>query len=425
MTADDGWAYALTVRYLLETGQYRLHDWAAANMPVQIYLGAFLTRVFGYSFTVLRLSTLSLLVTGLISLYFLLRDFGTKDAESALLALAVFASPPVLFLSFTFQTDVQFLGCQILALWLYTRALRTYNYALMVLASLAAVAAVGTRQFGAAMIAGLFATWLFCEQDRLRKLPLYVVGLIPPLVAALWQFHLGASQPTFSQKVRLSEQLEYLRHVPTLAADILWRPVAVVQYLSLFLLPLAPVLFVEVRGALGKTIAFRDEDFTAARDRSRLHWWLLIGCFGYIAAEIGYEYFHRRDVLVPFLDWLLRPGGVLEPLLPSAFGKRLGLTILTDVFAVILGWCLVRRYFRPMSRHELERGEWFVLLCGLAALALQTLYVQFYDVYLIQFLPFAVFALGRASREWPTWCKVSTGVALRRDAVYLFLVDAR
>ena len=37
---NDDWAHALTVRRLLATGEYKLHDWAAANMPVQIYWAA-------------------------------------------------------------------------------------------------------------------------------------------------------------------------------------------------------------------------------------------------------------------------------------------------------------------------------------------------------------------------------------------------
>src|SRR5262249_18055642 len=106
----DDWAYSLTVRHLFETGEYRLDNWAAANMPVQICWGALLSRVFGYSFTVLRLSTLSLLFVGMIAFYFLLRDFGSDDLQASLLMLAVFSSPLILFLGVTFQTDVQFLG---------------------------------------------------------------------------------------------------------------------------------------------------------------------------------------------------------------------------------------------------------------------------------------------------------------------------
>jgi hypothetical protein len=38
------------------------------------------------------------------------------------------------------------------------------------------------------------------------------------------------------------------------------------------------------------------------------------------------------------------------------------------------------------------------------------LYVQFWDVYLIQFIPFAVFAVAQMSHVWPRWCKASTAV---------------
>src|SRR5215469_10326713 len=176
MMIDDDWAYGLTVRHLLATGQYRLNNWAAANMPMQIYWAAFLAHMFGYSFTLLRFSTLILLLVGLIGLYRLLLDFGVHDIEAGLLTLAVFSCPAVLFLSFTFQTDIQFLGWQILALWLYSRGIREQRYSYMALASVAAFAAVGTRQFGAALVAGLVLTWLMFEEQRLRSIPLYLAG---------------------------------------------------------------------------------------------------------------------------------------------------------------------------------------------------------------------------------------------------------
>jgi hypothetical protein len=49
VTMDDSWAYARTVQHLLATGRYQLDAWAAANMPVQIYLAVGLSKVFGYS----------------------------------------------------------------------------------------------------------------------------------------------------------------------------------------------------------------------------------------------------------------------------------------------------------------------------------------------------------------------------------------
>ena len=112
---DDDWAYESTARHLLAKGEYKLHDWAAANMPVPIYWVAFLARLFGYSFSIFRCSTLILLLVGLIALYLFLRDSGLPHAEASLLACTLLSCPPVLFLSFTFQTDMQFLGWLVLA----------------------------------------------------------------------------------------------------------------------------------------------------------------------------------------------------------------------------------------------------------------------------------------------------------------------
>ena len=233
-------------------------------------MGGVPTQVFGYSFIVLRCSTVILLFTGLLALYRILRDFGVGEGESGLLTLTVLSSPAVLFLSFTFQTDVQFLGWQVLALWLYSRALRRENYGYMALASLAAFAAVGTRQFGAALVAGLATTYLIFEQERLRKASLYFVGLALPLLMTLWQFSSGINRPTFSQKVRLAEQLAYLHHVSHLLGDFLWRPTVILQYVGLFLFPLLPVLVILARNHRD---GLEPDNSGAQPSRSRSAYW--------------------------------------------------------------------------------------------------------------------------------------------------------
>jgi hypothetical protein len=401
---EDDWAYALTVRHLLATGEYKLNDWAAANMPVQIYWAAFLARIFGYTFGVLHCSTLLLVLAALIGLYFLLRDFGIADLEASLLTLIVFASPAVLFLSFTFQTDAQFLAWQILALWLYSRGLRQQRYLLMAAASLAASAAIGTRQFGVALVAGLLGTWLICERQPLRKIPLFLAGLLLPALIALWQFCFNVNQPTFTQKVRLAEQLVYLRDLPHLIGDILWRPTVILQYIGLFLLPLLPLLALLARKAwLGRDSA----DSSTSTYRRLRNLWLPGAWIAYVAGGICFGYFfYLRHVLMPYLAWLL-PNAQTSPF---GFKKHLALTLVTSGFAILLGSLLSQRYGDKQNWRSLPRAECFVMLSGLALLGLHLIYAQFYDVYLIQFLPFIVLALGQMLHAWPRWCKALTAV---------------
>src|SRR5258708_26209721 len=128
-------------------------------MPVQILFGAALAKIFGYSLGILRVSTLIIFSFGLAAFYRLLRDFGSSDKIAGLFTLGLLCSPSVLLFSFSFMTDVQFMSWMIIALWLYAKALRFNDLWWMFLASMTSAAALGTRQFCVALIAGLCIVW--------------------------------------------------------------------------------------------------------------------------------------------------------------------------------------------------------------------------------------------------------------------------
>src|SRR5215813_47626 len=183
---DDDWNYAVMVRHLLETGTYRLHEWSTANLPFQTYWGGLFAQLLGYSFTSLRISTLVLVFFGLIAFYYLAREHKLNDTQAGLTMLALLASPLVLRYSFTFTTDVPFLMCLIIALFLYTRAIRMHSYALMFSASVVAAAAILTRQFGLALPAGVLSLWALSDKRRKDAL-FFAAGVILPAVAGVWQ----------------------------------------------------------------------------------------------------------------------------------------------------------------------------------------------------------------------------------------------
>ena len=72
----------------------------------------------------------------------------------------------------------------------------------MFAASLAASAAILTRQFGAVLIGGIVLVWAISE-DRRLNMTLIATGLAMPLVALGWQFRMGLAEPNhFSHKTR-------------------------------------------------------------------------------------------------------------------------------------------------------------------------------------------------------------------------------
>lgn len=363
MAKDDDWAYALTVRHLLETGRYQLHGWVTANPPAQIYLGALFSRLFGFSFVSLRLSTLTLLGAGLIAFYHLLRDYGSDDAEAALFTMILLASPLVMLLGFSFMTDVPFMAWVTMALWLYARAIDRRDARVMFIASLCASCAILTRQFGIAIPGALLACALF---DR-RRAPAYAAGLALPLAAGLWQAWSALSHPTLAMVRDLGppgRQLMFLADVRHLIVEVLWRVTVAFQFLGLFLLPLAPACLV-----------------AAARLKRSWLW------AAYVVAGIAYGYW-IRGLLMPSIGYNLASS------LNRIGGLGVPLTIVTGVMAVAFGWMFGDRYgggWRAVSP-----GERFVAVAFVVSMAAQLMYVQLIDEYLLPFAPLMLFVAARA-----------------------------
>ena len=70
----DDWVYAWSVEHLLKTGRLRVLEFSSVYPLAQILWGALFARVAGFSFGVLRLSTVVLAVLGCWALYLTLRE---------------------------------------------------------------------------------------------------------------------------------------------------------------------------------------------------------------------------------------------------------------------------------------------------------------------------------------------------------------
>lgn len=402
MPQDDGWAYARSVERLLDTGRYQLDAWSAANMPVQIYLAGLLAKVFGYSLSILRISTLLLLVAGLAAFFALLRS-GTSAWTSALLTLGLLASPLVVMLSFTFMSDIQYMAWMLIALWLYARGFERDDIGTLFLASLAAACAIGTRQFGIALLGGMVLAWLLIDGRRRAPAVRLIIAATLPTAVALWQLRAGVSEPNFTQAVRLHEQAYFLSQPPILMLkEFGWRLSTILQYLGLSMLPIFPLL--------AKTLVDRGSTSITLRNPH-------LRGGGWRAEKLAVAIF---SVLLVFSLWTSpistrdNAGHVLPLwwMLPNAFGthaivmKGLALAGLVGTFALLLLLCRqarLHRRLRDLSWAALLMGSTFVCL-----LALHLSYVQLNDTYIVGLLPFALFFVSRAlgrhalERRWST-----------------------
>lgn len=450
---EDDWAYALTVRRLLETGRYESHPWTAPNMPFQAYWGMLFARLLGYSFSSLRIATLSLVLLGLIGFYYLAIEHELNDTQAGLLTLALLASPLVLRFSFSFMTDIPFLMCLIVSLLLYTRAVRTHHYLLMLVASLVATATILTRQAGIALVGGLFLTWVLDKVRRQQTL-FFLTGFVLPAVAGLWQ---GVSVLlTQNWAVQYLERLEsrYIAGLGTLLLDmLLWRPTVILHYLVLFSLPLVLVLLLfcvhqvfEVLDASKRRVlltalmlsGFAVSLLTLLFDRLRIgrpgfgleqrlvltaailltvaSWWLLRSAkrvrtafcpvlsretvryyalllgtaTAYIVAGMLYGHFLKgHSIFLPYLPWSF------EMLRNSSWLVRGVITLITSLGAVLLLYTLIVRYSGGPGLGTERSSTRLIDFTTVFLLVQQLIFPLLGDRYVLVFLPFTLLVIGR------------------------------
>ncbi len=121
---DDG-PYILMAQKLAATGHVAYNGWAAPMIGWQLYLGAAFVRLFGFSFTAVRSSTLLVAVVLAFLLQRTLVLTGITERNATFGALTVVLSPLYLMLSATYMTDIFGLFAIVICLYGCVRALRS------------------------------------------------------------------------------------------------------------------------------------------------------------------------------------------------------------------------------------------------------------------------------------------------------------
>ncbi len=140
---NDDPSYAQTARVLADTGHLTYNGWATAASVSHAAWGAAWVRAFGFSFGVLRLSTLPLAVAAVAVAHALARRAGLRPAFAALAALTLGLSPLFLPLATSYMTDVPGLCFTLAALYAAVRAAESPRAAAGWLAACVAVGVVG------------------------------------------------------------------------------------------------------------------------------------------------------------------------------------------------------------------------------------------------------------------------------------------
>ena len=157
--ADD-WAYSKTVEIFVKSHQLKILDWYAMTFITQMLWGALFCTVFGFSFFVLRLSTIVIGIIGIVYFYLLLKKLA--NSHIALLTSLVLAFNPLYFcLSYSFMTDVPFFSLTIISLYYYIEAIKTEKIRWIFIAGIFSLLATMLKQMGIILPFAVIIAFLF------------------------------------------------------------------------------------------------------------------------------------------------------------------------------------------------------------------------------------------------------------------------
>lgn len=238
---NDDWAYAISVKHMLETGQFKLYNWGEMTLTAHIYWGYLFTFIPGFSFEYLRWSTLVLGGAGAIGML-RLGYFVSRSLPLAILAaLLVMLNPLYLSMSFSFMTDVPFAALLIWSSYFFIRYSEGQSNYHLSWAIFFCIWALLIRQLALALpLAWLVTQLFFHRKDRSKWwsafIPILIIGGTYFLYQTLMQ-HFGLLQGRFNDK--LARLVNMLLHPDVkLLKNIAGYAIVIATYLGLFFAPL-------------------------------------------------------------------------------------------------------------------------------------------------------------------------------------------
>jgi 4-amino-4-deoxy-L-arabinose transferase-like glycosyltransferase len=400
---SDDWAYAHVVRSLVEGRGFDFLPWTGASLVFQALYGAAVSKLAGFSYETLRLTTLVVSAAGIASTYGLLREMGAESPAAAAGAATVALSPLWFNLSLTFMTDVPFAAVATISAWLYARAFRRDSRTGLLAAGVVAAAAFLIRQHGV-WIAGAAALAAIAvrprSNDGIRSRMLDVAAALVMPIAAVAAYSLWVLTSAVVP-LALHNKIDEAAGVSALTiANAAFRGVATVGFL---LLPWA--------AALGAGRGRQQRDIASTRQ-----WRVFASAFVVLLAVAVFLYvregatmFYLSNMLGDFWIGPMTTRDVQflahRPVPDAGLLFHVGLTVvsLASAAALIagtaaplgtappLGTAAPAKDAPALQREDHRRGVVFcVLALVLSALGSLAQAHYFFDRYLIVLMPLAM-----------------------------------
>ena len=152
---NDDFAYAWSVKDLVEKNILIISDWTSAALVFQVFWGAIFCLPFGFSFAAVNISTIVLSAIGLIAFFSILGEFDFTLRRRFASVAILFTSPLYFDFSFSFMTDVPYTAMMLVSLYFFVRAIKEEKKILWIIGSVVIALAFLIRQIAISVIGGL------------------------------------------------------------------------------------------------------------------------------------------------------------------------------------------------------------------------------------------------------------------------------
>ncbi len=247
---DDG-PYIFVAKNLASTGHITYNGWSEAMLGWQLYLGAAFIKLFGFSFTAVRMSNLLVAMALAFVLQRIMVRAAVSERNATIATLAFVLSPLYLLLSVTFMTDITGLFGIALCLYGCLRALQAASSRASIAWICFAVVtnAIGgtSRQLAWLGVLVMVPSTLWLLRSQRRVL---VAGVVAECAGFLFIFaalHWFKLQP-YTEHTSMFDS-------PFSAVHILWQLIKAFLDVPFLLLPLVALFIPEIRRARPAVIA--------------------------------------------------------------------------------------------------------------------------------------------------------------------------
>ncbi len=202
----DDFAYALPVQQMLKTGEMHYTNWSSMTLVLQVWLGAGLSSLMGFSFDHLRLLSVLSHLSFILAFCAIAGRMKLHPWWTVLAALLLLFQPLIVELSLCFDTDLPFLGILMWSVYFFLRYVQDSRLLDYVLGMVLCVAAFFIRDLALVIAAAFALTLVLRERWSSRSIALALTSVVVMSVAYLsWRWWLGTMHG-------LPASIDYSRH---------------------------------------------------------------------------------------------------------------------------------------------------------------------------------------------------------------------